>query len=246
MQTVVSMKWGSRYPADYVNRLWSMVTRNTRQPTRLLCYTDDASGLDPAIETYPLPPYDAPPAMRWDGWRKISVWGPEVAGLREGQDALFLDLDLVVTGSLDALFTYAPEASYCVIENWTQPGRGVGNTSVFRWRVGAHPEVFVTQQADPDACKAAYRIEQVYVSAMLPEQTFWPKSWCASFKHSLLPRWPMNFVRPPTLPAETRIVAFTGRPDPHEARDGIWPVKAGWKKLYKHVRPTPWIAEHWR
>ena len=26
---------------------------------------------------------------------------------------------------------------------------------------------------------------------------------------------------------------------------GKWPMPA-WKRLYKHVRPTPWIAEHWR
>ena len=24
------------------------------------------------------------------------------------------------------------------------------------------------------------------------------------------------------------------------------PSKGAWKRLYKHVRPTPWITEHWR
>ena len=48
-----------------------------------------------------------------------------------------------------------------------------------------------------------------------------------------------------TLPASTKVVAFTGKPDPDEARDGRW--EAPWyKKIYKFVRPTPWIAEHWR
>ena len=75
---------------------------------------------------------------------------------------------------------------------------------------------------------------------------FWPEDWCVSFKHSLMPLWPLNFVVPPKLPKDTKLVAFTGKPDPDEARDGIWPVKAQWKRLYKQVRPTPWIAEHWR
>jgi hypothetical protein len=57
-QTIVCMKWGTRYPADYANRLWSMIKRNTRRPTRLVCYTDDVSGLDPGIEAYPLPPHN--------------------------------------------------------------------------------------------------------------------------------------------------------------------------------------------
>jgi hypothetical protein len=47
------------------------------------------------------------------------------------------------------------------------------------------------------------------------------------------------------LPPETKVVCFTGKPDPDEARDGVWP--APWyEKTYKYVRPTPWIAEHWR
>ena len=75
---------------------------------------------------------------------------------------------------------------------------------------------------------------------------FWPREWCLSFKHSLMPPWPLNFIQAAKLPPTARIIAFTGKPDPDEARDGHWPVKGAWKRLYKHVRPTPWIAEHWR
>jgi hypothetical protein len=55
----------------------------------------------------------------------------------------------------------------------------------------------------------------------------------------------MNFIRTAALPREARVVAFTGNPDPDEARDGRWNAPF-WKKIYKHVRPTPWIAEHWQ
>ena len=43
-QTVICIKWGNRYGADYVNRLASMIRRNTAQPTRVVCFTDDAAG----------------------------------------------------------------------------------------------------------------------------------------------------------------------------------------------------------
>jgi len=73
---------------------------------------------------------------------------------------------------------------------------------------------------------------------------FWPAIWCASFKHSLIPKWPLNFFKTPRLPPDTRIVAFTGKPDQDEAVIGKWP--APWyKKTYKFVKPTPWIARHW-
>lgn len=243
MQTIVCMKWGKRYPADFANRLHSMIKRNTARPTRLVCYTDDLTGLDPAIEGRVLPPIVIPERITHKPWRKVSLWAPTLPGL-EG-DVLFMDLDLVVTGSLDSFFDYEPSKTFCVIENWTQMGSGIGNTSVYRFRVGAHPYLYDNLQSDADAILARFPNSQTYISKNIKEKTFWPAEWCESFKHTLMPRWPLNFFHTTPLPAATKVVAFTGKPDPDEARDGHW--EAPWyKKTYKHVRPTPWIAEHWR
>jgi hypothetical protein len=221
-----------------------MVRRNTARPLRFLCFTDDAAGLDPAIEALPLPDVPLPESHRWRPWRKIALWGKEVADV--SGDFLFLDLDLVVTGPIDAFFDFRPEETYCVIENWTQAGEGIGNTSVFRLRAGAHAEVFDVLAADPRATVARFRNSQTFVSRTISRMAYWPAEWCVSFKHTLLPRWPLNFVRTAPLPRETRIVCFTGYPNPDHARDGIWPTATWYKRLYKHVRPTRWVAEHWR
>ncbi len=243
MQTIVCMKWGNRYPASYVNTLWSMIRRNTARPTQLVCYTDDAEGVDPAVKTHPLPEISLPERVRWKPWRKISLWRPELPGL--SGDALFVDLDVVITGPLDDFFDFAPEASFCVIENWTQLGSGIGNTSVYRFRVGAHPYLFHRLEAEPEAVLRSHRNSQTYISRSIREKTFWPAPWCVSFKHTLMPRWPLNFLCATKLPATAKVVCFTGKPDPDEARDGRWEAP-WWKKTYKHVRPTPWIGEHWR
>ncbi len=242
MQTIISMKWGTRYGPQYVNRLASMVRRQTSRPTRLLCFTDDASGIEGGVDIHPLPAAKIPPPHDVDGWRKISIWRTPLTDL--SGDVLFLDLDLVITGSLDDFFDYHP-GRYCVIENWTQKGQHIGNTSVFRFPVGKYPHVHDDFFADPAATIKAHGIEQKYISAAIPDQIFWPEAWCLSFKHTLVPRWPMNFLRRPPLPANARIIAFTGKPDPDEAAIGHWP--APWhKKIYKHIRPAPWIAHHWR
>jgi len=55
----------------------------------------------------------------------------------------------------------------------------------------------------------------------------------------------MNFFKAPLLPPDTRIVAFTGKPDQDEAARGEWPVKRWYKRSYKYVKPTSWIGEHW-
>lgn len=246
MQTVICMKWGKAYGADYANVLYSMVSRNTRRPLRFVCFTDNSAGLRPEIEALPLPPIDLPPSHQWKAWRKISLWQRDLAGL--SGDVLFLDLDLVLVGSIDAFFDFEPEKTYCVIENWTQAGEGIGNTSVFRLRVGAHAEVFDTLAADPAGTVAKFRNSQTFVSRTITSMTYWPAEWCLSFKHTLMPRWPLNFLRIAPLPATARVICFTGYPNPDHARDGVWPTKRKqwWKPIFKHVRPTPWIAEHWR
>jgi hypothetical protein len=243
LQTVICMKWGRAYGADYVNKLYSMASRNTSRPLRFVCFTDEAAGLLPEIEIRPLPHVALPESHRWKPWRKIALWQPQLSGL--SGDVLFLDLDVVVTASIDPFFDFQPDETYCVIENWTQTGSGIGNTSVFRLRVGSHPEVFATLMANPEGTVRKFRNSQTFVSRTISSAAFWPAEWCVSFKHSLMPRWPLNFVRSAPFPVEARVTCFTGHPNPDEARDGIWPA-AWYKRVRKHVRPTPWIAEHWR
>ncbi len=242
------MKWGTRYPSHYVNSLWSMIKRNTERPTRLVCFTDNASGIDKEVITCPLPDINIPDKVAWTPWRKLSLWRsdlgqPSVEDL--SGDVLFLDLDVVITGNLDVFFDFHP-GEYCVIHNWTQKNRQVGNTTLFRFPVGKYSRIFDNFDENPEKILGEFRIEQQYISSEIPEQRFWPDDWCVSFKHSLVPRWPANFFIAPRLPETARVVAFTGKPDPDEAAIGQWPVTPSWKRIYKHVRPTKWIEENWR
>ena len=93
-----------------------------------------------------------------------------------------------------------------------------------------------------------FHIEQVYISKMIKEQNFWPKHWCQSFKHNLLPKWPMRIWKPAKLPNDTSIVAFTGKPDPDDVLKEIWPVPKSkfFKKIYKQVRSPKWLIENWK
>lgn len=243
MQTVICIKWGTLYGIEYLNRLASMVQRNTKRPTRLVCFTDDGNGADPSIEIAPLPPIKLPQLRKVSPWRKVSLWQHPLHDLTG--DVLFLDLDIVITGSIDELFDYVP-GKFCIAQNWTQPDGNIGNTSVYRFRAGEMAYIFEEFARNGQTIVDTFPNSQTFISTTAKEMTFFPPEWCVSFKHTLMPTWPLNFLVVPPLPPVTKVVAFTGNPNPHEARDGIWPVNAAWKKLYKHVRPTPWIAEHWR
>lgn len=242
-QTVVCMKWGDRYGPEYANRLYGMVARNTRRPLRFVCMTDDATGLRPEIEAVPLPEIDLPEPFIRMPWRKMALWRADLLGL-EGT-ALFLDLDLLITGPIDDFFDYEPHEDFVVIRNWTTPGTGIGNTSCFRFRIGSNPHLFEEVNRDFAGVYARFRIEQTYISRHAHSIAFWPEAWCVSFKHSLLPAWPWRLFRPAKLSPEARVVAFTGKPDVHDVIAGAWP--APWyKKIYKTLRRPEWVADHWR
>ncbi len=245
MKQFICMKWGKLYGPDYVNTLYRMVSRNVTGPIRFVCLTDDAQGILPEVETFPCPEIDLPAPHNNRGWRKLNLYAPSERLFGLEGDWLYLDLDVVVTGSLDPFFEYRPEEDFIVMRNWTQPGSGIGNTSCYRFRVGSHSyllDVLVEQQ---DEILSRFRNSQTYISRSIRRIEFWPDDWCVLFKTHCVPAWPQRFWTQPTLPQTAHVVAFPGVPNPHQAVRGEWP--APWhKKVYKFIRPARWIAEYWQ
>ena len=244
MQTVICIRWGTAYGADYVNRLHRAVMRHAGRPTRFVAFTDPVEGLDPGIDARPIPDIRLPPGLKPGPWRKLALWRADLGRL-EGE-VLFLDLDVLVTGSLDPFFDHAP-GKLVLVRNWTQGRReGIGNSSIMRFRAGSAPHLVSDFEADAVAMSHRFDNEQIYVTkeARLPV-AFWPAEWCPSFKHDLLPPWPRYLFQPSILPPSARVVVFTGHPRPDEALRGAWPAR-WYKRFYKALPPTPWIGEHWR
>ena len=241
MQTIVCMRWGDRFPVDYVNRLYRGAMRNVVRPTRFIAFTDDATDLDSGVEPREIPAIRLPEkGLGGSPWRKLALWSPDI-GLTG--DLLFLDLDVVVVGSLDPFFDYEP-GKLAIVRDWG--ARESGNSSVMRLPAGGAPHLVERFERDPLEQRRLYSNEQVYLcrESGLP-LAFWPREWAPGFKAMMLPRFPFNLVQNVILPEAARVVVFTGHPRPHEALRGEWPA-AGWKKLYKRVRPVGWLADHWR
>lgn len=237
------MKWGTLYGAEYVNKLYGSVKNRLQGEFRFVCLTDNPSGIRAEVECMACPTIDLPEPYCNTGWRKLTLWADKFPGM-EGT-WLYLDLDVVITGPLDEFFSYAPDKSFIVMQNWTQRGKGIGNTSVFRLKMGSHPYIFDDVLKNFARFLKEYRIEQTYISRRVHEIAFWPDDWCILFKTHCVPPWPLRFWKQPTLPPTARIVAFPGDPNPHDAILGRWPVRKPYKKIYKYIRPTPWIREIW-
>lgn len=246
VKNVICMKWGNLYGPEYVNRLYAMVRRNLKGDLRFVCLTDDAVGIQPEVECHPCPEVSIPSPYNRKGWRKLSTYASSENLFGLAGNWLFLDLDVVVTGQLDEFFTYQPDKTFVVMQNWTQPGKGIGNTSVYRFRVGAERYLLDNLIENQKEIFNTYSNSQTYISRTVKELTFWPDDWCVLFKVQCVPPWPKRFWQEPILPPKARVVAFPGVPNPHEAMQGIWPIKASHQKLYKFIRPATWIAEHWK
>ncbi len=247
MVNVVCMKWGTLYGPEYVNVLRNMVARHLSLPHRFVCLTECPEGLDPSIEVRPLPPCHLPNRPETQAWRKISLFAAPLADL-EGS-TLFLDLDVVVTDSLDPFFAFEP-GRFCIIHNWTHPDRRVGNSSVFRFEAGQTPYVFEEYERDPDKVVAENRTEQIYVTQRLDARegaVWWPEAWCKSFTKHSLPKGFLKVLQPSRLPEGCHVLVFHGSPNPPEA---IQKWRYGRRKVLrpfgKFMRPARWLAAYWR
>ena len=251
---VLCMKWGTLYGPEYVNNLARGVALHLARPHRFVCFTEDTTGLDPTVETRPLPDLGLPPGHTDTRWRKLALFRRDLAGL--AGTALFLDLDLVIVDSLDPFFDLPGPVRILRDDDLFRakplrrinPKRDrflhmVGNSSVFRYEIGAHGYILDAFLADPAAATRDYEISQQFQSAQLAAHghlDYWPRDWCVSFKNDCVPRYAASYLRDPSVPDGARIVVFAGSPKMSEVLGG------GGGKWYRRIGDVGWLADAWR
>lgn len=101
--TVVLVKWGSKYSAAYVTKLYHMIRAGWQASDRfssfrVVCLTDDPSGLEvcPEIEVHPLLSADQYGHEVAGWWRKIEVFHTQTYMHDDVGWVLFIDLDTVL------------------------------------------------------------------------------------------------------------------------------------------------------
>ena len=236
---IICMKWGDKYGAEYVNKLYAMVSRNITIPFEFVCFTDNKLGINPAVKIYPLPSLGLPENIPERGWLKLATFQKPLEDL-EGS-ALFLDLDVLIVDNIDAFFEFDAEFALCFDEK--KKTQFIGNSSVYRFEIGQHAEVLAFFLENFDSIKEKHRNEQAYLSHQMHAKNvlkFWPKEWTPSFKYHCVPNFPQNFWRSPFIPKGAKIILFHGKPEPIDAVRGV----SG--KWYRYLRPVNWIKDYWR
>jgi len=250
---IICMKWGRLYGPEYVNHLRAGVARHLARPHRFICFTDDAAGLSSDVESLPLPELGLPEGRGDRRWQKLAVFRERLADL--SGTTLFLDLDLVIVDRLDPFFDL-PGAFFIIRDDdlfrakplrRLRPERdsflhSVGNSSVFRFEIGAHRYILDAYLADPRAATAQYEISQQFQSAQLAlhgHLQYWPSHWCVSFKNACVPRGVRSYLREPTLPPGAKIVVFAGEPKMGDVLAGRG------HKWYRRIGNVDWLRRAW-
>ncbi|WP_425039581.1 glycosyl transferase [Primorskyibacter sp. S187A] len=247
---IMCIKWGTLFGPEYVNRLYSGVRRNLAHDIRFMCMTEHADGLHPDIEVLDLPvePFAEPMAQalavanRQGAMRKVSLFKPGLVPDLQGP-VLGFDLDVVITGDLAPIWSMAP-GKIAMRHDWTEKrkGRPTGHGSVFRFDPAVHGFLYDDLAANPYAeVEKARGSEQRYTSHKGMDRdafAYIPEPWVVSFKYDCNP-FPTNYLRPPTLPDEARVVCFHGRPKMSDAVTGY----SG--SIIRRSKPCSWLADHW-
>ena len=235
---IICMKWGDKFPVDYVNRLYAMVSRSINTKFRFVCFTENSIGIRPEVEIQELPELELPPGSPERGWRKLTVFKKGFGGL--SGPTLFLDLDVVIVGNLDIFFSQPGD--FIIAHDKKKMKKREGNSSVFRFEIGKYPQILDYFEKNFEQVKKEVRHEQAYLSReidKLGKLEFWPDDWVPSFKYKCCPSWPKSYFVAPSIPRRAKIILFHGLPNPPEAiigRSGKW---------YRYIKPSPWINDYW-
>lgn len=237
---VFCMKWGTLYGPEYVNRLYSMVNRNLSYEFKMVCFTDDETGIIDEVQCFPIPEMELPSNLPERMWKKLTTLKSDLYDLK-GR-ALFLDLDIVIVDNIDCFFDVEGEFRIIKDHSW-RSWRITGNSSVYRFDIGEHGYVFDEFIANFDTIKDLHRNEQEYLTQAFYDKgklQYWDQSWCPSYKYDCVSRFPLMVWKKPIIPEGAKIIIFHGEINPHKA------IKGGRGKWYRYVRAAPWVADYWK
>lgn len=246
--TIACIKWGDKFPAYYVNRLYAGAKRFLDRPFRFVCYTENWDGIRPEVEVFDLPKvpfeermYEAmTTGKRRGAWRKVTIMKAGEANL--SGPCLIMDLDVVVTGPLGPLFDHAP-GKICMGRDWLERRRRRigGHGSVCRFDPELHRYLYDDFANDIET-SLAWKGEQKYTSMTAHNHgdlEYFPDGWICSYKRQAIPYFPTNFFKVPRLPEDCRVMCFHGTPKMEEALVGDC------QKMRYRTKPAPWLRDLW-
>jgi len=252
MISIVCWKWDNgihpkkhiRFTTEHVNVLRASVERHYPKPHRFICVTDNRIGLHSSIEYINIDDHFSLFKEHGGCYRRLQAFDHLTGMTLFGNRFISLDLDVVVTGNLTAIFDFQDD-----FKIWEDSihRRTPYCGSLWGMKAGARVNVWSDFLQNPDRCihrakeKDFVGTDQAHISACL-----WPneKTWTIAdgiynFNTSVRVRTTSATRRGKEieiktkgigLPVDAKLVFFNGKYDP------------------SHIelqRKHPWIRDHW-
>lgn len=205
--------WGSKYPRHYLYRLAASVARNLKREHHFCVFRP----LEEDQHLTEIPGCFARLRMFDPEWQRLH-------GIKPGDRIVNIDVDCVITGSLDPLFDR--DEDFVIMQGGNAANPCPFNGALTMIRAGAHPEVWTDFSLDAARAAPFYEFpdDQGWIWHKLPKAAGWkcgPESGVYVFAKTA---WGDG----EELPSGARLVAFAGKRSPER---------------FSHL---PWIKEHWR
>lgn len=205
---VACVWWGDLYGTEYVEKLRDGVNRNLTIPHDFVCITPHKNVPEGVIRM-------DPPASGPGWWQKVGLFSKDL--FSPSRRILYLDLDVVIIGSLDELAS--SQEQFCMIENFgPNKGHAAHNSSVMLWT----PTPITSRIYDafsPDVMKQLHGDQCWIWRVMLDKITDFHRHQCVSYKYEKHPQWQHRNE-------STSIVVFHGQPKPHQVKES-W-IQKNW------------------
>lgn len=173
---------------------------------QFICYTDDPTGLDAGIRARELP-------KELEGW-----WGKLwlFTQHKEGR-TLFLDLDTVIVGALDAIADH--DAPFTILRDFYRPNGW--QSSVMAWN-GDHSYIY--HEWEKAGCPRVDGGDQAWIERVVKEPVIWQDEFPGDFVSYKANHCEEGF------PKGSKMVIFHGEPRPHQAVgwvEKVWKIGGG-------------------
>jgi hypothetical protein len=209
------LKHGTKYSAEYVNKLYSMVNRNLSLPYEFVCLTEDSHGLHKEIRVIDLPKNNL---EGW--WYKPTVFDPS---LELNGTILFIDLDVIIFNNLNKFFKY-DIGKFCIIRGFKKNNKHGMNSSCFRFETNSLNAQFFEFMKNSASIMSRLDGDQDWMQEAISDYSFWPDKWLMSYKWEMVDTKNIKNINEnhyevsvdPLYHKETAIAVFHGYPKPHQ------------------------------
>jgi hypothetical protein len=201
-----------------------MIQRHLSLPHNFICFTENKTGISGDIQIRDLPKSNL---NGW--WYKPYFFKKDL--FPEGDINFFIDLDMVIVGSINKLFDYMPN-EFLGLQDPSRifrPEPKKLGSAVMRWISGRYNNTWDKLEKN-NSLIINYKGDQDYIwDVNKDEINYYPQKWILSYKWEVRNRSELTNDRPrrftsirnPDIDPETCILAFHGYPKLHTVNDPV-------------------------